>query len=83
MSIPMRIGRTTRWTPRSPFLLLLPGLMLLLLCGCAGLGVEPWERDLLAEPCVEAGILATLAMLEGRRAETFLAEQGGQYWIVR
>lgn len=31
---------------RLPLLLLL----LLVLGGCAGMGVQPWERDLLAEP---------------------------------
>ena len=32
---------------------LLCGLLLSALTGCANLGVKPWERDLLAEPGME------------------------------
>jgi len=33
--------------------------------------------------CVEAGMLATLAMLSGRGAEAFLSGQGVRYWCLR
>lgn len=33
--------------------------------------------------CVETGMLATLAMLEGASAEAFLRAQGHRYWIFR
>jgi len=33
--------------------LLLSGLLLSALTGCANMGVKPWERDLLAEPGME------------------------------
>ena len=33
--------------------------------------------------CVEAGILATFAMLRGADAESFLDEQGVRYWCMR
>lgn len=33
--------------------------------------------------CIEAGSLATIALLHGRQAEEFLAEQGVRYWCVR
>jgi thiamine biosynthesis lipoprotein len=37
----------------------------------------------LADTCTEAGILATLAMLQGTAAEQFLDEQQVKYWIIR
>ena len=43
----------------------------------------PHTVTVLADSCVEAGLLATLAMLQGRRAEAFLAEQGVQHWCER
>ena len=43
----------------------------------------PRSVTVLAETCTQAGLLATLAMLQGQKAETFLAEQGGQHWIIR
>ena len=36
-----------------------------------------------AGTCTEAGILAMLAMLQGRQAEAFLEEQGVQFWVQR
>lgn len=33
--------------------------------------------------CLEAGMLATLAMLQGSGAEAFLEEQGVRYWCLR
>jgi len=43
----------------------------------------PRSVSVLADTCTEAGLLSTLAMLHGRDAEVFLAEQGGKYWVVR
>ena len=43
----------------------------------------PRSVTVLGETCLEAGLLATLAMLAGRRAETFLADQGARHWILR
>lgn len=43
----------------------------------------PRSITILADTCTQAGMLATLAMLQGRDARTFLAEQTeGQAWIV-
>jgi thiamine biosynthesis lipoprotein len=36
-----------------------------------------------AATCTEAGMLATLALLQGPDAETFLAAQGAQFWALR
>ena len=36
-----------------------------------------------ADNCTEAGMLCTLAMLQGRDAETFLDAQGVQFWVER
>jgi len=36
-----------------------------------------------AASCVEAGMLATFAMLQGGSAESFLEEQGVRYWCLR
>lgn len=36
-----------------------------------------------ADTCVQAGMLSTLAMLKGREAEAFLAEQSEQHWCRR
>ena len=36
-----------------------------------------------AASCVEAGMLATFAMLQGSGAESFLEEQGVRYWCLR
>jgi thiamine biosynthesis lipoprotein len=43
----------------------------------------PHSVSVAAPSCVEAGMLATLAMLKGSGAETFLAEQGVEYWCLR
>ncbi len=43
----------------------------------------PRSVTVIAETCTEAGILATLAMLHGRQAETFLAAQDVQHWCYR
>jgi thiamine biosynthesis lipoprotein len=36
-----------------------------------------------AGTCTHAGVLTTLAMLQGNGAEEFLEREGVQYWIQR
>lgn len=36
-----------------------------------------------APTCLEAGLLSTLAVLQGKHAEDFLREQGVPWWIHR
>lgn len=43
----------------------------------------PHSITVAAASCVEAGMLATFAMLHGGAAETFLDEQGVRYWCLR
>lgn len=43
----------------------------------------PCSVTVAAASCTEAGILATMAMLQGHEAEDFLKEQDVQYWIIR
>ncbi|WP_374964257.1 FAD:protein FMN transferase [Spongiibacter tropicus] len=43
----------------------------------------PRSVSVAAGSCVEAGLLATLAMLNGREAEAFLAAQNVLHWIQR
>lgn len=43
----------------------------------------PRSVSVITDTCTEAGILATLAMLHGADAETFLQQQGVTYWCVR
>jgi thiamine biosynthesis lipoprotein len=43
----------------------------------------PRSVTVAASSCTEAGLLATLASLQGTRAEAFLLEQGLRYWILR
>ncbi len=43
----------------------------------------PRSVTVLGDTCTEAGLMATLAMLQGDQAEAFLAEQGAQNWVVR
>jgi thiamine biosynthesis lipoprotein len=43
----------------------------------------PRSVTVAAPTCVEAGMLATLAMLQGREAEHWLAAQGMPYWVLR
>lgn len=43
----------------------------------------PRSVTVLAQSCVEAGMLATFAMLQGAHAEQFLQEQRAVYWCVR
>jgi thiamine biosynthesis lipoprotein len=43
----------------------------------------PRSVSVAAATCVEAGMLATVAMLHGEEAEAFLDEQGARYWCPR
>lgn len=43
----------------------------------------PRSVTVAAATCTEAGLLSTLAMLQGARAEAFLAEQGVIHWLLR
>jgi FAD:protein FMN transferase len=42
----------------------------------------PRSVTVAASSCVEAGLLATLAMLRGPRAKEFLEQQGVRYWLL-
>lgn len=52
---------------------------------CTGwpVGGVPRSVTVAAASCVEAGMLATFAMLHGSGAESFLDEQGMAYWCLR
>ena len=43
----------------------------------------PRSVTVTAPTCLEAGIISTLAMLQGKRAESFLRSEGVQGWIMR
>ena len=43
----------------------------------------PHSVTVAAQNCTEAGILATLAMLQGRQAEQFLQSQQVKHWVFR
>jgi thiamine biosynthesis lipoprotein len=43
----------------------------------------PRSVTIAARSCVEAGLTATLAMLQGRGAESFLAQEKVRSWIIR
>jgi thiamine biosynthesis lipoprotein len=43
----------------------------------------PRSVTVAAESCVEAGMTATLAMLQGKRAERFLKREGVRAWCIR
>ena len=43
----------------------------------------PRSITVAAATCTEAGILSTLAMLQGKNAERFLKKQGVKYWCYR
>jgi len=43
----------------------------------------PHSVTVVASSCTEAGILATLAMLHGKQAESFLKAQGVRFWCLR
>lgn len=42
----------------------------------------PRSVTVAASSCTEAGLLATLALLHGARADDFLADQGVRYWLL-
>ncbi len=44
---------------------------------------SPLSVTVAAATCTEAGILSTLAMMQGRDAESFLENQGVRYWCYR
>ena len=44
---------------------------------------SPRTITVAAPNCTEAGMLSTLAMLEGENSETFLEEKGRPYWVQR
>jgi FAD:protein FMN transferase len=43
----------------------------------------PRSVTVAAPSCVEAGLIATLAMLQGKRAEAFLKREGARAWCIR
>ncbi len=43
----------------------------------------PRSVTVAASSCTEAGLLSTLALLHGSRAQEFLKEQGVRYWILQ
>ena len=43
----------------------------------------PRSVTVAAATCVEAGMIATLAVLQGRRAEAFLKDQSARAWCIR
>jgi thiamine biosynthesis lipoprotein len=43
----------------------------------------PRSVTVAAGTCTDAGMLATFAMLQGRRAERFLRAQGVDHWVQR
>ena len=43
----------------------------------------PRSVSVAASSCIEAGLLATLAMLQGAGARAFLEEQGARHWILQ
>ncbi len=42
----------------------------------------PRSVTVAASSCTEAGLLATLAMLQGEKAAAFLQEQGVRHWVL-
>ena len=43
----------------------------------------PRSVTVAAATCVEAGMTATLAMLQGKKAEAFLRREGARAWCIR
>ena len=43
----------------------------------------PRSMTVVAPQCIQAGILATLALMQGEHAEAFLDEQEVKYWAIR
>ena len=44
---------------------------------------SPRSVTVAASSCTEAGLLATLALLQGERATEFLEQEGVRYWLVQ
>jgi thiamine biosynthesis lipoprotein len=44
---------------------------------------SPRSVTVAASTCTEAGLLSTLALLNGARAQQFLEEEGVRYWILQ
>lgn len=60
---------------RTRLLCLVPALML---CGCANLGVEPWQRDVLAKPEMQLSGDAVEAALDDHIYFSKEASSGGR-----
>jgi FAD:protein FMN transferase len=43
---------------------------------------SPRSITVAASSCTEAGLLSTVAMLQGAGAQAYLDEQGVRYWVV-
>lgn len=43
----------------------------------------PRSVTVAASTCTEAGLLATMALLHGDRAQTFLDQEGARYWVLQ
>jgi len=43
----------------------------------------PRSMTVVAPQCIQAGILATLSLMQGKDAEKFLQDQGVKYWAIR
>jgi len=43
----------------------------------------PRSMTVVAPQCIQAGILATLSLMQGKNAEKFLQDQGVKYWAIR
>jgi thiamine biosynthesis lipoprotein len=43
----------------------------------------PRSVTVAADTCTQAGMLSTLAMLQGKNAEAFLDAEGAKYWCRR
>ena len=56
-----------------------------ILNGQTGWPIEnaPHSMTVVAPQCIQAGILATLALMQGSNAELFLKEQEIKYWVFR
>jgi thiamine biosynthesis lipoprotein len=52
---------------------------------CTGWPVSrsPRSVTVAASSCTEAGLLATMALLQGDRAQAFLDQQGVRYWLLQ
>jgi FAD:protein FMN transferase len=44
---------------------------------------SPRSVTVAASSCTEAGLLSTMALLQGPQAQAFLEEQGVRYWLLQ